>query len=1213
MQKPRSLLAVAVLILVGVALWFVIDGQSGTDSGLPSGDRGDASAVIDADAAGKTGIDASEAATQRRIENDAIKSRGGVIRGRVVRGDRAVGVAGVDVLALSSHPAFAMFEARIEDFLKEGFWKPRPLPEVQVLAQTKTEADGSFEITGLGEGRVFLDARSPSWFTRSSPAVRLLRGETREGIELLLAPGGRVRGKVLDSRGKPVAGSRVVLRPSATSLLAQLTSRRFRWSERKSEEDGSFDFSGVPPGEGYALSAVGGGIALAQARQVAVVRGRETVVTLRAMPSATIRGVVRTPDGEVATGAYVGFAYMDLARVLFSVGEDNPARADDQGRFEIQHVAPGAIAVSALQTDLALAPVKRITVVAGGSYDVELTLSLGAELRGRVLDGAGKPVVGARVTARTLEQPRGFDLALVTKLIRYEDTTDADGGFVLRGLVSNRVFLEATHPGFLPASKVWREGREDRKAIELRMSTGAYISGRVVDKKGAPVTRFRVRGKKPRDRRFRVGPRWGRPQQNENPYNGGSPWARARRGETEVQDDDGRFRVGPFPVGKLEVTVDAEGYVESARRTIEIAADKDQSGLEFTLAKGSILRGRVLAAGTPVAEAQVTWRKKRERSRGPSFLPFRITAEPEDLDWMALDSTFGSRSVITNARGEFELRGVASGKVRVTARHPLYAKGALEDLLVEDESERNDLVVEITAGGKIEGRVTGLDRRPVHGAMIVAFSIANGVVKSGVTDKSGEYLLEGLAPGPYVVFKTKLDAALDQVFAQMLGNIRLKSTTVREGRTSRVDIEDRQEGGIDVFGRVTLAGKPVPRAVVTLLGQDRGGPLGIGVRTATADDEGKYEIASVMPGSYLCQITRHGNFRPEVSSQPLRVDGRQQRVRVDLEFPSGLLAGIVVDDKNQPVDQVRLRAVAQDAERPGGLIGMMSEFGGTSRARSDRNGLFKIKRLAPGRYTVRAEPRGKAAELFGRAELSDVTLGAAQELDTLRIVLPRAAVLRGVVVGGSGQPVSGASVRAVLESEAREANAQGQGKGREATSSGNASALRALARQMRFRARSDAKGKFAIRGLAPGRYRVYAEKRGLIADDSQLVDVAIASQGPELRLRLVRSGRVYVKAIDVDGSAIARGRLRVLDSKGRQVGKSKSLMAVMASIFAGKSKDGDGSWMDMGELRPDTYTLEVTQVLKDGKQRVRKTTRKLAEGETARWEVRLRELVKDDR
>ena len=747
MQKPRSILVVAALILFGVGLWFVIDSQSATDPGLTPG-GGDANAAIDADADADAEVEAEEASSRRVDQEAATRARSGVIRGRVVRGDRGLGVAGVEVLALSSHPAFAMFEVRIKDLLEGGFWKPRVLPEVKVLAKTTTDAEGNFEISGLGEGRVFLDARSPSWFTRSSPAVRLAKNEAREGVELLLSPGGRVRGKVLDARGEPVAGSRIVLRPSATSLLAQLTTRRFRWSERKSDEDGNFDFSGVPPGEGYAVSAVGGGIALAQARQIAVVRGRETKVTLRAMPSATLRGVVRTPDGEVAPGAYVGFAYMDLARVLFSVGKGNPVRADDQGRFEIQHVAPGPIAVSAMQTDLALAPVHRVTVVAGGSYDIDLTLGLGAELRGRVLDAAGGPIAGARVTARTLEQPRGFDLALVTKLIRYEATTDADGTFVLRGVVSNRVFLEASHPQFLPAQKVWREGREDRKSIELRMTSGAFIAGRVVDKKGKPVTRFRVRGKTPRDRRFRVGPRWSRPQQNENPYNGGSPWARARKGEFEVLDEQGRFRVGPFAVGKLEVTVDAEGYVESARRTIEIEADKDQSGLEFTLAKGSILRGRVLAAGAPVAEAQVTWRKKRGRARGPSFLPFRITAEPEDLDWMGLDSTFGSRSVISNARGEFELRGVASGEVRLTARHPNYAKGALEDLVVEEESERQGLVVTITAGGKITGRVTGLDRRPVAGAMIVAFSIANGVVKSGVTDKGGEYLLEGLAPGP---------------------------------------------------------------------------------------------------------------------------------------------------------------------------------------------------------------------------------------------------------------------------------------------------------------------------------------------------------------------------------------------------------------------------------------------------------------------------------
>ena len=170
--------------------------------------------------------------------------------------------------------------------------------------------------------------------------------------------------------------------------------------------------------------------------------------------------------------------------------------------------------------------------------------------------------------------------------------------------------------------------------------------------------------------------------------------------------------------------------------------------------------------------------------------------------------------------------------------------------------------------------------------------------------------------------------------------------------------------------------------------------------------------------------------------------------------------------------------------------------------------------------------------------------------------------LRAVLANGAvdASSAGASSKRAAAGSSTRGSTAQG--------AAADTNDLRALAKQMRFRARSDGKGAFAIRGLLPGRYRVFAEKRGLIADEAKLVDVTIAGQGPQLRLRLVRSGRAFVKAIDLDGSAIARGRLRVLDSQGRQVGSSKSLMAVMASLFAGKSKDGDGSWMDMGELRP---------------------------------------------
>ena len=51
-------------------------------------------------------------------------------------------------------------------------------------------------------------------------------------------------------------------------------------------------------------------------------------------------------------------------------------------------------------------------------------------------------------------------------------------------------------------------------------------------------------------------------------------------------------------------------------------------------------------------------------------------------------------------------------------------------------------------------------------------------------------------------------------------------------RAALLDREDSRDR-VDVVGRVTMAGQPVPRAMITLLGQDRAGPFGVGVRRAT--------------------------------------------------------------------------------------------------------------------------------------------------------------------------------------------------------------------------------------------------------------------------------------------------------------------------------------------------------------------------------------------
>jgi hypothetical protein len=148
-----------------------------------------------------------------------------------------------------------------------------------------------------------------------------------------------------------------------------------------------------------------------------------------------------------------------------------------------------------------------------------------------------------------------------------------------------------------------------------------------------------------------------------------------------------------------------------------------------------------------------------------------------------------------------------------------------------------------------------------------------------------------------------------------------------------VDIQDRTANGVDVVGVVTSGGQPVPRAFITLLGQASDGPFGVGVRSGTCDEQGSFTIASVPPGNYLARVTRFSSSRPVPASLSIDVPEGVQQYRVELKFPDAELRGIVVGADGQPVQGVRVRAVADDDRpMPGGLLGAISELGGRSAA-----------------------------------------------------------------------------------------------------------------------------------------------------------------------------------------------------------------------------------------------------------------------------------------
>ena len=1224
MKRPHSYLAVSILALLVLGLLWL--------GGVFSGASGDGTVQIDPDP-GTVGKAAGEASDVRKavvtedepsaVARQALAGSGAKVQGVVLSAETGTPVAGVEVLAYDRLPQFAQLEVRIQDLLRLGFWKKSKRAGPKVLARTKTGPDGRFALEGLSSGRVFLDARSGAWYTRTPKALRLAGSEWKKEQELLVKPGGRVEGLVLSPEGKGVPGARIVLRPDINSILTQLTNRSLRYYEINADEDGHFDITGVPAGNDYLLSAMAPGMAMASQGGLTVRLGQSTMLRLQATRGATVTGVVRTPEGQPAPGAWVGFAYLDLSRILFSVDGENPVQADDEGRFVLPHVGAGEVAFAAMQDRFALAPIQTLNISEGGGYELDFELSEGYHLEGKVLDDQGQPVKGAKITAMAAQPPRGGmpDLSMIARLHSKDVLSDDQGHFTIGGLEKGRVLLQATKAGYIDAIQRVDDPKKQEKPIELKLKIGGFVVGKVVDQEGQPVTRFRVSGvtteplgskkqtqqKKddkdlsPRDRRRR---QWRNRMRNRrrggmrNFLNGGSLWN--QDGDHEIQNAKGEFRVGPFELGKVRVTVHADGYLRPESKTVEILPEKTQEPLSFTLTKGQVIRGRVLSQGRPVSEAQVTWRKSGSGRRGRG-LPIQINIQPEDFDFLALSSAFTQRSALTDSQGRFELVGVEEGKLQVQARHPEYAKGHGTEVLVKAGSETPEITIELTKGGGIDGFVTGLDERPVKAAMIVAFSIQRGAVKSGTTDERGYYKIEGLAPGTYVVFKTHLDASVVEIWTGAMSDFRLKSTSVKEGKVRRVDIKDRTKDGVDLYGRVLAGGKPAPKAMFSLFGQDKGGPFGVGIRSGSADDKGDYKLGSVTPGRYFVQLRVFEGKRSHVASVQIDVPRGRRKHKLDLHFPSGTVSGIVTDVRGQPVAGVRLVAVAEEGEaKVGGLLGLMASAGGAARGRSDAQGVFKITRMPPGVWTLRAEPRGATQDRLASAELRGVRLDAGQTLGGLRVEMPDATVLEGMVVDGNGMPVEGAQIRMW---RGRALSSVGVNE----ASSGGRGSMRALLSQMRQRTQSGKDGRFRVRGLLTGSWNLEASKKGL--STTQIAIQVTGGVQPEQRIPLVRGGHVYVKVMDMDGKRFPRGTVRVLDSKGQQVGHSKNLMSVLGSLFGKKKKDGNSEWLDYGVLPPDSYSLEVREKDKDGKEVVRKVMRTLAEGETARWEISYKELL----
>lgn len=589
-----------------------------------------------------------------------------------------------------------------------------------------TDDDGRFALA-LGDGFAAFTvlAQSPGLSPASVSPVR-----AGENVLLTLEAGDSIRGTVLDVEAKPIAGARV------------------RWSGRvagtivscdgESANDGSYRIDGLPrhwrDGVYSSLHASAAGFAPVTVRfggseivERDIVLGRGARVDGR---------VVDADTGDPIPGVPVSFRSLDESRADIPV---EPVTSAADGTFAFPHLPAdgfhtvqehGGTAFGKIVGYCAAAPPGHAPAAAevplrndGESWNVVVRCWPRGTVEGRVVDGAGAPIAGARVTAVANEASNGF---------RSTATTDAAGRYSISSACASRI---RAVPTTIYARTPGEESRHERTEVDLFAGTpvaapdivfATWPSAEIVvtDRTGAPVAGARAG--------WHFGARLGSPS-----------------------DVAGRIRLemerAPRPPVALVVT--ASGFARTVTPELSPSAESPPT-VRVTLEPGHGVAGRVVRAdGTPARGVQVLVASAETAIEDAFPSPASVPPASPAFVWATVYD-----AATTRDDGGFEFRDLPAGPFHLEAsdfssrmaRSEEKSRARLENVPTDAAGieivlpEEPDAPPAVVVRGTIHDAANG---RPVA---IFECSLVRGETRLRARrERPGRFAIDAVPPGEY--------------------------------------------------------------------------------------------------------------------------------------------------------------------------------------------------------------------------------------------------------------------------------------------------------------------------------------------------------------------------------------------------------------------------------------------------------------------------------
>jgi len=535
------------------------------------------------------------------------------------------------------------------------------------IHQARTDADGNYVIPGIPVGFQTFFASAPGYSEFVQPA----KVEKRESItfDYELYPLGEVRGVVVDTDDRPVAGAKIFVGVKQTFFYHVANTGK---PLAVTDDTGEFRLPGINANPKFDCRLV--------AEHPDYRRGESNV--LKPKPGEVLEGIkiqlvkgigfsgrVQSQDGRGISGAEIKltpFSGHRPAAVLFgnALMTVPTVLTDEEGNFSFSRLTVGRVRVEISASDF-ITVTEMVEIPQEGVKNKVFALEPGYNIAGRVTDEAGSGIPGARIHAACPHPINSYSNAM----------TNQEGYFKIVNLKQGIFTITVRATGYSEASKQGVQVGETK--ADFMLQANGKLTGVVT----AAANRLPVR-------EFTV-------NLQQRKTDGTYQWYRDFRQNTE----DGKFECVDIEPGTYRVTIRSNQYAPAKLDGVQVTSGGERSGVNFVLSAGATLYGKVTdAIGMAVKDAHVT------------AVPLNYKGEP---DYQAQ-----SRTERVKADGTYQIKGLADGIFQVKPMAGGFCQSGGSRVRVGGEQSFQVNLI-LNKGGFVKIKVTDGAGRPVSGAQIV--------------------------------------------------------------------------------------------------------------------------------------------------------------------------------------------------------------------------------------------------------------------------------------------------------------------------------------------------------------------------------------------------------------------------------------------------------------------------------------------------------------